>query len=123
MTPDAHIAELEAVIEQQREQIAALLERVRELEGRLAKDSPNSSKPPSSDALTRKTRSLRKRSGKKPGGPVGHRGQTLRLVAAPDRVVEHRPAVCMSCQAPLGEEAPVTLRERRQVQDLPVVRL
>ena len=123
MTPDAHIAELEAVIEQQREQIAALLERVRELEGRLAKDSHNSSKPPSSDGLARKTRSLRKRSGKKPGGQVGHRGETLRLVAAPDRVVEHRPAVCMSCQAPLGEEATVTLRERRQVQDLPVVRL
>jgi uncharacterized coiled-coil protein SlyX len=45
MTPTERIAQLEAVVEQQREQIATLLERVRELEGRLAKDSHNSGKP------------------------------------------------------------------------------
>ena len=58
MTPVERIAELEAVVEQQSEQIAALLERVHELEVRLAKDSHNSSKPPSSDGLARKTKSL-----------------------------------------------------------------
>src|SRR5215813_4580855 len=85
----------------QREQIAelvaqnaALAARIQELEARLAKDSHNSSKPPSSDGLARKTKSLRRRSGKKPGGQLGHRGETLRLVAVPDAVVEHRPAVC-----------------------------
>ena len=82
MTPEARIAELEAVVEQQREQIERrCLERVQELEARLAKDSHNSGKPPSSDGLGRKTRSLRKKSGKKPGGQLGHRGETLRLVA------------------------------------------
>jgi transposase len=114
---------LEAVVEQQREQIAALLERVHELEARLAKDSHNSGKPPSSDGLARKTKSLRKRSGKKPGGELGQRGETLRLVATPDVVVEQRPAVCAGCQAPLAADAPVVLRERRQVQDLPPLRL
>jgi transposase len=125
MTSAERIAELEAVVEQQREQIAALLERVHELEARAAKDSHNSSKPPSSDGLARKTKSLRRKSGKKPGGQVGHRGETLRLVATPDTVVEHRPAVCAQCQTPLGDrdEAEVVLRERRQVQDLPRVRL
>src|SRR6266566_1991974 len=39
--------------------------RIHELEGRLKKDSHNSSKPPSSDGLRRKTHSLRK-----PSGPV-----------------------------------------------------
>lgn len=48
-------------MEQQREQIAALLERVHDLEARLAKDSYNSGKPPSSDGLARKTKSLRQR--------------------------------------------------------------
>ena len=43
-------------------------------------------------------------------------------MATPDAVVEHRPAVCAQCQAPL-DEAAVVLRERRQVQDLPRVRL
>src|SRR5260370_42084665 len=89
----------------QREQIAelvaqnaALAARIQELEARLAKDSHNSSKPPSSDGLARKTKSLRRRSGKKPGGQLGHRGETLRLVATPDAVVEHRPRVCDACQ-------------------------
>jgi transposase len=53
-----------------REQVRALLERVQELEARLAKDSRNSSKPPSSDGLKRKTKSLRAKSGKKAGGQL-----------------------------------------------------
>jgi transposase len=57
-----------------RAQLQVLVARVQELEARLAKDSHNSGKPPSSDGLTRKTKSLRKRSGKKPGGQIGHRG-------------------------------------------------
>lgn len=129
MTPAERIADLEAVVRQQREDIERLLSvnadlqaRVRELEGRVAKDSHNSGKPPSSDGLARKTKSLRKRSGKKPGGQIGHWGQTLRLVAVPDEIVEHRPMVCRRCQAPLAT-APLVLRERRQVQDLPPLRL
>src|SRR6476620_9726706 len=106
MTPDDRIAQLEAENQRQREQIAALLARVQELEARLAKDSHNSSKPPSSDGLRRKTRSLRRKSGKKPGGQLGHRGETLHLVATPDAVVEHRAAVCTACQAEL-DKAPV----------------
>jgi transposase len=53
---------------------------------------------------------------------LGHEGETLRLVATPDVVVEHRPAVCAHCQTPLEGE-PVLLRERRQVSELPPVRL
>ncbi len=119
MTPDERIAELVAENARLRADNATLRERVQVLEGRLAKDSHNSSKPPSSDGLARKTRSLRRRSGKQPGGQLGHRGETLRLVATPDAVVEHRPPVCRVCQKPLPEAAPVVVRERRQVQDLP----
>ena len=50
-------------------------------------------------------------------------GETLHLVATPDAVVEHRPTVCARCQTPLGQAAAVVLRERRQVQELPPVRL
>jgi transposase len=123
MTSAEQIAELKAIVEQQREQIAVLLERVRELEGRLAKDSHNSSKPPSSDGLARKTKRLRRPSGRKSGGQLGHRGETLGLVATPDLVEEPRSAVCATCQAPLGADAPVLGRERRQVHDWPPVRL
>jgi len=122
MTAEERIAELEALVAQQREQIEQLGVYIRELEARLAKDSHTSSKPPSSDGLKRRTKSLRKKSGKKPGGQLGHRGETLHLVAAPDEIVEQRPAICAQCQTSLAEE-PALLRERRQVYDLPAVRL
>jgi transposase len=110
-------------------QNAALVARVQELaahnvelRARRAKDRHNSSKPPSSDGLGRKTKSLRRRSGKQPGGQLGHRGETLHLVAVPDAVVAHRPAACAQCHTPL-DAGEVVLRERRQVRDLPRVRL
>jgi transposase len=130
MNQDERIAAIEAENRQLRHaldmalaQNALLLEHVQELEARLAKDSHNSGKPPSSDGLARKTRSLRRRSGKKPGGQLGHRGETLRLVATPDAVVEQRPARCVGGQAPLAADALVVLRERRQVHELPALRL
>src|SRR5260370_32372818 len=124
MTHEDDRAILTAENARQREQIAelvaqnaALAARVQELEARLAKDSHNSSKPPSSDGLTRKTRRLRRRSGKKPGGQLGHRGRMLRLVATPDAVVEHRPTGWACCHAPFDalDDAAVERRERRQV--------
>src|SRR5215469_3935566 len=123
MTPAEEITALKAENAALHEQVAALTTQLQELEARLAKDSHNSGKPPSSDGLARKTKSLRKRSGKKPGGQLGHRGETLRLVAVPDLVVEHRPQVCLTCQAPLSGAAPVVLRERRQVHKVPPLRL
>jgi transposase len=75
MTAEERIAELEALVAQQREQIEQLGGYIRDLEARLAKDSHNSSKPLSSDGLKRKTKSLRTRAGKKPGGQLGHRGR------------------------------------------------
>src|SRR5258706_8621507 len=107
-----------------RAQVEALAAQVHDLQARAAKDSHTSGKPPSSDGLKRRKRkSLRRPSGKKAGGQLGHRGETLHLVATPDAVVEHRPAVCAHCRAPLDADTPVVRRERRQVQELPPVRL
>jgi hypothetical protein len=75
MTPEDENALLKAANAALREQVTTLVLRVQELEARLAKESHNSGKPPSSDRLrreARKTKSLRKRSGKKPGGQLGH---------------------------------------------------
>ncbi len=119
---EAENAELRAEHAQLQAQVAALAVQVETLQARLAKDSHNSSKPPSSDGLARKPKSLRKLSGRKPGGQLGHRGETLHLVATPDVVVEHRPAACAHCQTSLDRE-PALLWERRQVQELPPLRL
>jgi transposase len=122
MTREARNAVLEAENAALRAQVTALLARVQELEAQGAKDSHNSGKPPASDGLKRRTKRLRRKSGKKPGGQLGHRGETLHLVATPDAVAGYRPAICTACQAE-RDEAPVVRRERRQVQEVPAVRV
>jgi transposase len=86
----AQLADHQEQLRSQQETIASLAARVKELEDRLAKNSRNSSKPPSSDPRTKpKPESLRQKSAKKPGGQEGHPGKTLSLVENPDRVVVH----------------------------------
>src|SRR5262249_18915089 len=132
MTPEEEIAALKAenaALRAQvselpllRAQVKALAAQVRDLQARAAKDSHTSGKPPASDGLKRRTKSLRKKSGKKAGGQLGHRGETLHLVTTPDEIVEQRPAICTHCRAELADVVSVVLRERREVQELPAVR-
>src|SRR5512135_958649 len=75
---------LEAENAQLRQQMEQVIARLREVEGRLAKDSQNSSKPPSSDGVARKRRSQRQRSEQKTGGQPGHPRRSLMQVASPD---------------------------------------
>ena len=85
-----------ALVESLLHEIDALSSRVQQLEDRLAKNSRNSSKPPASDdpPTKPKPKSLRQRSGKKPGGQKGHPGRTLSLVRDPQHVVVHSPEEC-----------------------------
>jgi len=84
------------------------------------KNSSNSSQPPSSDPVPR-TRSLRRSSGKKPGGQAGHRGFTRQPTDAPDLVQIQRPECCSGCGTAFAETLVGTLAQRRQVIDLPPV--
>src|SRR5690606_2116759 len=85
-------------------------------------DSTNSSKPPSSDSPFAKPapKSLRRKSGRKPGGQPGHPGSTLTLVDNPHERKRHEPGPCGDCGASLAEAPEVGL-ERRQVFDLPPI--
>jgi transposase len=99
-----------------RAEVVNLKTEISELRGRLAKNSRNSSVPPSAEGL-RKTTSLRKKGIRPPGGQPGHRGSTLKKCAAPDYVVDHPlPATCNVCGVALNGNI---LPETRQVFDLP----
>lgn len=103
-------------------EVYKLSEKVKELEARLSKDSSNSSKPPSSDGLKKpsKTSSLRGKSGKKPGGQLGHAGRTLEPVSTPDHIEVYIPEACMHCLNDLSGSIILNV-EKRQVFDLPEI--
>lgn len=118
------VEDLSARLEDQQKMIASLTARLNELEDRLAKNSRNSSKPPSSDGIAKpKPKSLRGKSGKKPGGQKGHPGTTLSLAEKnPEHVLLHRPEMCEGCGGSLSEQSSeLSGYERRQVVDLPAL--
>jgi transposase len=120
----ALVVEQAATIQRLEGEVAELKAEVADLKRRLAANSRNSSRPPSSDGLAKPPvkKSLRRPSGREPGGQPGHGGGHLALVAEPDEVVTHPPASCADCGGDLSG-ALVEGSERRQVFDLPEIRL
>jgi transposase len=90
-----------------------------ELKRRLGQNSQNSSKPPSSDGPehSQAPRSLRGRSGRKPGKQPGAQGFSLKLIDDPDEIVDHLPECCSGCGSGLDMAASAGL-VRRQVTDI-----
>ncbi len=116
------LAQRDEVITQMQHEIVLLREQVHALQEQLKKDSHNSHLPPSSDRFHRQPKSLRKSSGKKPGGQAGHSGNTLLLSPSPDLVIVHPVEDCQHCQHDLRKVASLHV-ERRQVIDLPPKRV
>jgi transposase len=125
-----HITRLKAQIEKLQAEVSQLHyrnfqlgRRNSELEALVVKDSHNSSRPPSTDPpWAKRTKNLRRPSGRRAGGQAGHHGSTLRLSSHPGRVVEHRPPECRSCHASLAA-GQVLSHQRQQVWEVVPARL
>lgn len=130
-----------AIVNEQQEQIACLGEQVAKLEAenkeladRLNTNSRNSSKPPSTDGYTKPSakantsgstsenepeddkpnpKSLRQRSGRKPGGQKGHKGSTLQQAAEVEHTQYHPVIDCEKCHRSLRDTKPIKLVERQ----------
>ncbi len=121
-------SEAEAIYDQGKTAVVDCLlnvvERLQALEEQFAKNSSNSSKPPSSDGLSKESlkpvpQSLRKKTGKVRGGQKGHEGATLIQIGTPDAVLEYHPQTCKHCQTSLATSRPITYC-RRQVFEMPI---
>jgi transposase len=135
-------AEAEAIYEQGKDVVVAVLlrmdeqiqrleqrvaqqdERIAQLERRLGRSSRNSSQPPSADPPSSPPRRGKDSSGRKPGGQPGHEGKGRRLLPAwaVDEVVDHWPSACgcghVFCASELvGDGEPA----RHQVEELPPI--
>jgi transposase len=96
---------------------------IQELRDQLAKNSRNSGKPPSSDGLKKpRTRSLRRKTGRRSGGQEGHEGHTLQMVAQPDHIERHYAMRCPNCATNLKEIVSDEY-EKRQIFDVPPVHI
>ncbi|HEV2859757.1 MAG TPA: IS66 family transposase [Pyrinomonadaceae bacterium] len=117
------ISRLKEALGKARGEVDWLRRRNTELEQLVTKDSHNSSRPPSTDPpWAKRTKSLRRPSGRRVGGQPGHAGRTLRLTQKPQHVVNHRPTRCRHCSCSLvGARAAGV--ERRQVVELIPARL
>jgi len=123
LTMDARIHSLEQQVQGLITRLDLSDKRVRHLEEQLAKNSRNSSKPPSTDGFKKPSpKSLRKKGQRKSGGQPGHTGHTLKRVERPDHTEVHQVDVCECCRRSLADQEPQSV-EKRQVHDLPPRRL
>ena len=109
------------------QKVEALTKEVKYLRERLAKyetpkNSHNSSIPPSKDDNRPKRTSLREKTGRKPGGQKGRKGNTLKMVETPDNIEKHIPSYCNICGNDLSS-SPCEFVGKRQVFDLPEIKI
>jgi len=117
--------QLKKKIQELRQQLDVAMQEIKELKAQLNQNSRNSNWPSSRDKgkKPKRTRSLRQTSDKKAGGQKGHKGHTLEFAREPDEIVIHHPEQCEHCQQALDQDAEVTETQKRQVHDLPPIKI
>ena len=124
----AEICRLTRLVESLNAEIRKRDKKIEELQDRLSKhdapdkNSTNSSTPPSKermkDEVVRRTKTLRKPTGRKPGGQEGHKGSTLKKVVSPDETEDVSANYCTRCGSSL-EDSERVLDYVTQVVSIP----
>lgn len=112
-------AALLVIFQRYEQRIAALEQRVRDLEEQLRQNSTNSSRPPSTDPPAVKRAPPRIPSGRRRGGQPGHQLQQRPLLPA-DHTHVLKPSTCRGCGHALSGKDPRPLRH--QILELPPIR-
>ncbi len=108
------------------QKIEELTKEVQYLKDRLSKyehpkNSNNSSVPPSKDEnRPKRNQSLREKTGRKPGGQKGRKGNTLKMVETPDITQEHIPGYCTCCGKDISNIS-FEFAGKHQVIDIPEI--
>ena len=117
-------------LRQENKELKALLEKaqeqIKDLKRQLGQNSRNSNWPSSRDKVRHKRRkqnNLREKSDKKSGGQPGHKGHTLKFREEPEHIESHRPDSCQHCQQAFNPEQDAVRLQKRQVFDLPPLKL
>jgi len=134
VTKDAQIAKLLSENAALKADNLTLTQRVSSLEAKVLllleqlknssvnKDSHNSHNPPSQDkSKPKRNTSLRKKSGRKPGGQKGHKGHTLLQSTNPDKTENLKSDFCEQCGEDL-RSCKHELVSKRQVIEIPPIK-
>lgn len=110
-----------ASLREQVAQVDDLKAEIAELRERLGQNSSNSSRPPSTDPPSYKSKPPHEPKGRKRGGQPGHQGHTRQLVPVEEvsHVIDLKPQRCTRCGQRLRGADPQA--ERHQVSEVPPV--
>lgn len=98
--------------------ISELREEVRLLKN--GKKSKTSHTPPSHEIGRSNSKNSRISSGKRPGGQLGHDGNTLSFKVIPDAILPHVPTFCNHCGLDLNEVESIVVERRQEVVIPPI---
>lgn len=100
-----------------KEVVARQSDQIEKLKSQINKDSSNSGKPPSSDGFRKpKPQSLREKSGRKPGGQVGHAGHGLDLFEHPTDIIEKKVLICDECGHEIVNSPDYTAKQKVDIE-------
>ncbi len=109
-----HVGQLENEIKDLKRENEILKEKLSKYEN--PRNSNNSSIPPSKDENRLfKSKSLREKTGRRPGGQKGHEGTTLEMTSDPNEIIDHYPEYCECCGKDIGAIVGEFVERRQEV--------